>query len=73
MSQAPRVESRGGDRPDWEKVVMGEPLPEQEVEYPEPESGAVPAYTAQAGLAGAQGSAQSLGEEPPGANDPEAQ
>lgn len=73
MSQAPRVESRGGDRPDWEKVVMGEPLPEQEVEYPEPESTAPPEVIAYAGLASAHGSAHGHAEEPPGANDPEAQ
>lgn len=65
MSSAPRVESRGGDRPDWENVVMGEPLPEQDVEYPEPESEAVPAFTVQAGLASASGSAQGLGEDAP--------
>lgn len=36
--QAPQVESRGGDKPDWGSVVAGEPLPEQGEEYPEPGS-----------------------------------
>lgn len=32
-------EARGGNQPDWKKVVPGEPLPElPEAEYPEPES-----------------------------------
>lgn len=61
MSQVPQVESRGGDRPDWESVVMGEPLPEQEVEYPEPVSTALPEATAHAGLPSASAAAPELG------------
>jgi hypothetical protein len=68
--QASQVENRGGDRVDWGRAVAGEPLPPLGEEYPEPDSTDVPARFAQAGLASAQGLGE---EEPPGANDPEAQ
>lgn len=42
MEQVPQVESRGGDRPDWGKVVKGEPLVPLGEEYPEPDSQDVP-------------------------------
>lgn len=36
MTQQPNEEQRGGDKPDWDNAVAGEPLPERE------EPGALP-------------------------------
>jgi hypothetical protein len=59
------MEARGGNQPDWQKVVPGEQLPEMPpAEYPEPDSEAYPDLWPEDGWGT---------EEPPGANDPEAQ
>jgi len=67
--QVRQVENRGGDKPDWGKVVAGEPLPERQETYPDPDSEQAPPQDGQPlwpednwGIT-----------EPPGGNDPEAQ
>ena len=37
--QVPGTEQRGGDKPDWDSVTAGEPLPQRRESYPEPDSG----------------------------------